>query len=148
MTPELFERLVEVEEGELPLEAIPYAKFLRLSLVRDGNAVGIRMRFDKSHIGSPVPPRLHGGVTGAVLEFAGMAELMWQARRNGAPPDRLPKPISLTVEYLRAGAPADVFASAGVTRQGRRIASVRATAWQDAEDAPIAAGLMHFLIAG
>lgn len=145
MTPELMDALAEDETAELPLDAIPYGRFLNASLCREETRIFVHLRFDTSLIGAP--GRLHGGVTGAALEIAAMAELMWQAHQEGAPLRRLPKPITLTVDYLRAGEPENLFAAAEVTRRGRRMASVRATAWQADSTAPVAEGLLHFLIA-
>jgi len=145
MTPELMEALAASDPGEQALDPIPYGQFLNAALRREGPRVFLHLSFRDSHIGSP--GRLHGGVTGAALEFAGMAELMWQARQEGEPLAGLPKPVTLTVDYLRGGRPQDLFAAGEVFRRGRRIASVRAAAWQEDESRPIAAGLLHFLIA-
>jgi len=143
MTPELLDALAETDPAETALEPIPYARFLKLALRREGPRIFAHLRFESRHVGAP--GRLHGGVTGAVLELAGMAELMWQARCEGAAVGHLPKPVTLTVDYLRAGEPQDVFAAGEVIRRGRRVASVRATAWQSSEATPIATGLLHFL---
>ena len=144
MTPELMDALAADETAELPLGSIPYGRFLNASLCREAARIFLHLRFDTKLIGAP--GRLHGGVTGGALEIAAMAELMWQTRQQGEPLLHLPKPITLTVDYLRAGAPEDLFAAAEVSRRGRRMASVRASAWQTDSTAPIAEGLLHFLI--
>jgi len=145
MTPELMQALAAEDPAERLLDSIPYGLFLNAALRREGARVFLHLRFIDSHIGAP--GRLHGGVTGAALEFAAMAELMWQAHRAGEPLAGLPKPVTLTVDYLRGGRARDLFAAGEISRRGRRIASVRATAWQEDENQPIAAGLLHFLIA-
>lgn len=144
MTPELFAALESGKTAEVSLDTIPYAGFLGMALYRDANKVGLRLHYDPMHIGAP--GRLHGGVIGAVLEIAAIAELMWQARRDGAALAHLPKPVTLTVDYLRAAGLADVRAGATILRRGRRIASVRALAWQESEARPVAEGLLHFLL--
>ncbi len=146
MTPEILARLAEDATQEVALDAIPYGAYLGASLLREEERILLRLRFDPGQIGAP--GRLHGGVIGAALEFAAMGELMWQGLRSGAPLSHLPKPISLTVDFLRSGRPVDTCAAAHIIRRGRRVASVRATAWQDDETRPIAEGLMHFLVAG
>ena len=146
MTPEILARLAEGAAEEVALDAIPYGAYLGASLLREEGRILLRLGFDPSQIGAP--GRLHGGVIGAALEFAAMAELMWQGLRSGAPLAHLPRPISLTVDFLRGGRPVDTFAAARIIRRGRRVASVRALAWQNAEARPIAEGLMHFLVAG
>lgn len=61
---------------------------------------------------------------------------------------KIPKPINVSVQYLRSGKPIDTFARATVNRIGRTVANVEALAWQDAPDHPIATLQVHFLMAG
>ena len=58
----------------------------------------------------------------------------------------VPKTINITVEYLRSGKPQDTFARAVFTKHGRRVANVRAYAWQDDPTKPVAAANAHFLL--
>ncbi|MCG8504893.1 MAG: PaaI family thioesterase [Sphingomonadales bacterium] len=132
---------------EGPLDCVPYAEFLNLWVRRSGDELLAWLRYDGMLIGSPAPPRLHGGVVAATLEFAGLLQLLWEGCNAEAPVLQLAKPVDLTVEYLRGGRPQDVFAHANVVRQGRRIANVRAIAWQSDQSAPIAAASLHFLVA-
>ena len=62
------------------------------------------------------------------------------------PGPRLPRPINVTVSYLRTGRPIDVFARARISRAGRRIAHVQADAWQEERGDPIASLTAHFLL--
>lgn len=142
----LFERVMADPAFEGALTGIPYAEFLGLRLRREGDRVLTHLPYNDTLIGSPAPRRLHGGAVGAVLELAATFQLLLEIGREGGLPDRLPKPIGMTTEYLRGGEPMALFADARVARQGRRIANVRAQAWQDREGDPIAAGLMHFMI--
>jgi acyl-coenzyme A thioesterase PaaI-like protein len=57
-----------------------------------------------------------------------------------------PKPVNLTVDYLRPGLPGTLNARASILRRGRRIASVETTAWLDDAEKPVAKGLFHFLL--
>ena len=98
--------------------------------------------FQDMLIGNPMLPALHGGVTGAFLESAAIMSLMARMQTN-----QVPKIINITIEYLRPGGPTDSFAAGIVTRQGRRVANVRAEAWQDDRNHPIAAASAHFLMA-
>lgn len=126
--------------GEV-MQAIPYAQFLGLTLEeRDGEFV-TRMRFDPKLIGNPSVPALHGGTTGSLLESAAIFQLWIEAESV-----ILPKTVSITIDYLRPAKPADVFAKAIVTRQGRRVANVRAEAWQDDPSKPVATGTALFLL--
>ncbi|MGF1606216.1 MAG: PaaI family thioesterase [Rhodothalassiaceae bacterium] len=140
----LIERVLSDPDFAGALTGIPYAEFLGLRVVRRDGHLHAHLPFDDKVVGAP--QRLHGGVTGAVLELAAMMQVLKEAAEAGRLPERLPKPIGMTVEYLRAGLAADLWASAEVTRQGRRVVNVRATAWQQEPGQPIAAGLMHFLM--
>lgn len=131
---------------------VPYLAFLGLRLQCDGENLQLLMPYDDRLIGSPIPPRLHGGTIGALLEIAGavqvMSALLGNAENIQEPKSlAVPKPIGITIDYLRAGAQKDVIATATVKRLGRRIASVISEAWQDEPDKPIATAQMHFLVA-
>ena len=60
---------------------------------------------------------------------------------------RPPKPINLTIDYLRQGHAKDLYARAYVLKMGRRMASVRAEAWQENRAEPVTALMAHFLVA-
>ncbi len=146
MTPDLFRKLGESGVAYCALDDIPYAEFLGFFLKREGDDIILHLRFDPMHVGSP--GRYHGGVVGAALEFAAMSTVMWRAYQAGHAMTTLPKPISLTVDYLREARCTDLNARAVIVRQGRRVASIRATAWQgDERDIPIAEAQLHFLMA-
>jgi len=100
----------------------------------------IRLGFDRRIVGNASLPAIHGGVIGAFLEFAAILELVRQGEG-----ERLPKPIDLTIDYLRSAGPRDAFARATITKRGRRVANVRVEAWQDA-DRLVAAAHGHFLL--
>jgi len=124
------------------LDAYPFARFLGVEL-DIGNVVAARLPFAPHLIGNPMIPALHGGVIGAFMEIAAMAQLAQSEKV-----DRIPKPINVSVQYLRSGKPVDTFARATVNRIGRTVANVEAFAWQDAVDHPIATLQAHFLMAG
>jgi uncharacterized protein (TIGR00369 family) len=122
-------------------DAIPYARFLGISgEVRGDELIG-KLTYAEPLIGNPVIPALHGGTIGALLESTAIFQLFWQAETV-----ILPKTINITVAYLRPGRPVDTWARAIVTKQGRRVASVRAEAWQEDPARPIATAVAHFLV--
>lgn len=123
------------------LERVPYARFLGIEVDRRGNEITTIMRFQEKLIGNPVLPALHGGVIGAFLEMTAMAQLAFE---TGI--DAPPKPINITIDYLRSGKPEDTFARALITKQGRRVATVHVEAWQEDKSRPIAAAHGHFLL--
>lgn len=126
------------------LAAIPYLQFLGMQVRRDPDGDGVLCVLppNDSLIGNPRLPALHGGVVGAFLESTALIQLLWAAETV----PRLPKTITLTIDYLRPAGPVETVARAEVTRQGRRIATVRATAWQEGPDRPVAAANAHFLL--
>ena len=52
----------------------------------------------------------------------------------------------MEVVHLRSGKPMDTYGRAEITKQGRRVATVRAEAWQEDRSRPIAAAHGHFLL--
>lgn len=110
---------------------------------RAGDEITLVLPYADHLIGNPVLPAIHGGVLGALMEMAAIAQLsMAQADGNGAV--RRPRPIDITVEYLRSARPVDTFARAQLRRVGRRIANVHVEAWQHTRAAPVAALHGHF----
>ncbi|WP_293824419.1 PaaI family thioesterase [uncultured Brevundimonas sp.] len=123
------------------LATLPYARFLGLKTLLNGDEVTVVMPFADRLIGNPMLPALHGGSTAALLEMTAMAQLAL-----AFPSARLPRPINVTVAYLRTGRPIDVFARAKISRAGRRLAHVQAEAWQEERAQPIASLTAHFLL--
>ena len=123
------------------IDLVPYARFLGLTAGRQGEELITTMRFGAHLVGNPSLPALHGGTLGALLESAAIFELMWRAETVV-----LPKTITLTVDYLRPGAPVDTHARGVVTRQGRRVTNVRMEAWQADRGAPVATAHAVFLV--
>lgn len=124
------------------IETTPYARFLglRAEMVEDG-ALALVMPFHERLIGNPILPALHGGSTAALLELTAIAQVA-----RDYPALRAPRPINVSVAYLRSGRPRDVTARARVAKAGRRIAHVLAEAWQDDPSNPIASLTAHFLL--
>ncbi len=123
------------------VDAIPYAKFLGISVKEENGLLRARLAFDDHIVGNPALPAIHGGVVGALLENAAILQLLWTQQSV-----RVPKTITITIDYLRSAGPKDTFAVAHVTKLGGRVANVHATAWQDNPDKPVAAINANFLI--
>lgn len=123
------------------LQTLPYARFLGLREEADATGRLVVMPFQPMLIGNPVLPALHGGATAAMLELTAIAQAA-----AAFPAERLPKPINVTVAYLRSGRAADVMARARIGKAGRRVAHVVAEAWQEDEAQPIATLTAHFLL--
>jgi uncharacterized protein (TIGR00369 family) len=134
----------EAKPGPAPvfdIHTLPYARFLGVRIELAGDEMTGVLPFADHLVGNPMLPALHGGVLGAFMEMTAMAQLALAERRI-----RLPRPIGVTVEYLRSGRPLTVYARAQVKRVGRRIANVDVEAWQEARHAPIATLHANFLL--
>jgi uncharacterized protein (TIGR00369 family) len=116
----------------------PFARCLGIRLNEDGTLV---MPFSPKIIGNPMLPAIHGGMTGAFLETTAIVGV---TRELGV--SALPKPIGLTINYLRSGRALDSYASASIVKQGRRIVAFEANAWQDDPTRPIASAFGHLML--
>lgn len=134
-----------VREGAF--EQPPFAAKMGFRYQATEEGVMLVMPFRPEIIGAP--GRLHGGSIAALLEFAGLVATVDEATRTYGMPESLPRPINVTVEYLREGQPdEDTFAIAKVTRLGRRVANIRAEAWQSSRDRLIATADMNMVMDG
>jgi uncharacterized protein (TIGR00369 family) len=125
------------------VDFIPYMKFLGVRVEsKDGQLVG-KMPARDDLIGNPSIPALHGGTLGALLESSAQFELLYRAETVV-----LPKTVTITIDYLRSGKKQDTFAKATIVKQGRRVTTVHAKAWQEDENQPIATATIILLILG
>jgi uncharacterized protein (TIGR00369 family) len=124
------------------LQAIPYSRFIgvRAITAQDGTPV-CELPFAPRIVGNPTLPAIHGGVIGALLEGAAILALLLEVDVA-----QVPKTINITVDYLLSGRGRTTYAQGQVFRQGRRVATVRAEAWQDDRAKPIATANAHFLL--
>jgi len=123
------------------VDEIPYARFLGVRIDIKGNELTTILPFKETLIGNTTLPALHGGALGAFLEMTSAIQLLYNTSCEA-----LPKTIDISVDYLRSGRPVPCFGRAVVTRQGRRVANVRAEVWQEERGKPIAATHGHFLM--
>jgi len=114
----------------------PFARCLGIRIAEDGV---LQMPFSPKIIGNPILPAIHGGITGAFLETTAIVGL---TRELGV--STRPKPIGLTINYLRSGRALDSFANVSIVRQGQRVVAFQAQAWQDDAAKPIATAFGHF----
>jgi uncharacterized protein (TIGR00369 family) len=119
----------------------PYAQFLGLRTERsETDELVFVMPFGDRVTGRP--GYLHGGAIAGLLEFAAFGALYGAL---GADRPQV-KPVNVTVQYMRGGINHDTFATAQVTRLGKRVANVEAHAWQRDRTKPIAAAQMNVLL--
>ncbi|KPF76435.1 hypothetical protein IP88_06770 [alpha proteobacterium AAP81b] len=121
---------------------VPYARLLDLSFDQSQGEARLLMPFAERLVGAP--GRLHGGAIAGLLEIAGVAAVV----RAMPEDEKLPRlrPVTVTVDYLRAGQTIDTYAAAEVTRLGRRVINVVSRAWQADRARPIASAHLNFLV--
>lgn len=120
-------------EVQALIDAVPFASFLGIGVERVDGEVRGRMRFQPHAVGNPLLPALHGGAIATLLESTAIAVVLWEEE-----PEVLPRPVTLTFDYLRPAKAVDLLAGARVVRRGRRVCTVHATAWQDDPARPVA----------
>ena len=123
------------------INAVPYAKMLGVEVELEEDGLLLVLPYQKSNIGNPMLPALHGGAIGGLMEVCAMAEL-----RRRAPDLPFAKPIGINIDYLRRGKPVTTYARAIIFKEGSRVANVRVRAWQEGPEEPIAALSGHFLL--
>ena len=136
-----YRKMVPLDAPEDPTGRFPNSPFARCLGIREGDGGMLVMPFAPRLIGNPVLPALHGGLTGAFLETAAVVAL---TRELGVA--SRPKPIGLTINYLRSGRAVDSFATVSIVKQGRRVVAFEAKAWQNDPNKPIAAAFGHFML--
>lgn len=112
---------------------IPYLRFLGIELQDQTDRRVAVLRYSEKLIGNSAIPALHGGAIGALLESAAIVEVLLSGESSV-----VPKIVTLSVDFLRSGKPLDTFASASLTRLGKRVANVRVEAWQEDRQRAIA----------
>jgi len=121
------------------LAAVPYAAFIGLSAATaDDGAVVVRLAYRPENVGNPRVPALHGGVIAALMESAMVLKILEQGEATA-----LPKVVNFTTEFYRPARLVETMASAEIVRHGRRLAVLRAVAWQADRDRPVAGGHGH-----
>lgn len=128
------------------LATLPYARMLGVEPRFESGNFMLVMPYKADLIGNPVLPALHGGAVGGFLELCAIIQTMLALREAGRDEVAQPKPIGISMDYLRRGRPEDSFARAEIVRLGSRVANVRATAWQSDPNAPTATLHGHFLL--
>ena len=129
------------ETLQLWIKKVPYAAFLGIKAdLRDDKLLFI-LPENKKLIGNPSLPAIHGGVVGAFMEQAAAFHLIAKMDKPV-----LPKIIDFSLDYLRPARLRDTYAQCLLTRQGRYIANISITAWQEQIEQPNAIARAHFLL--
>ena len=130
------------DEIDAILKRLPFAQTLGMRCEVLGDEMTAILPFQEKLIGNVAIRALHGGAIASFLELTAMLQVFLISDMP-----RPPKPINLTIDYLRHGHAKDLYARAYVLKMGRRMASVRAEAWQENRAEPVTALMAHFLVA-
>ncbi|MEM9667794.1 MAG: PaaI family thioesterase [Pseudomonadota bacterium] len=131
----------QAENLQAFLARAPFAKTLGVRCEIHGDEMTAVLPFQEKLIGNAAIRALHGGTLGAFLELTAMAQVFLMTELEYPP-----KPIDLTIDYLRSGRAEDAYARAYIKKLGRRMANVHCEAWQSAREKPIATLRAHFLL--
>lgn len=129
------------DEIDSILKRLPFAQTLGMHCEVLGDEMTAILPFQEKLIGNVAIRALHGGAIASFLELTAMLQVFLVSDMP-----RPPRPINLTIDYLRQGHAKDLYARAYVLKMGRRMASVRAEAWQENRAEPVTALMAHFLV--
>ena len=138
---DLIAREPNAETLSLWIEKVPYAAYLGIKAEVSAKDILFTLPKNKTLVGNPSLPALHGGVVGAFMEQSAAFQLVAKMRTPA-----LPKIINFSLDYLRPVRLQDAYAQCTVTRQGKMIANVSIVVWQEDKDKPNATARAHFLI--
>ncbi len=127
------------------LQQIPHAAAVGMTVVRHDEVTCIaRVPYAEHLVGDPDTGVLHGGVLTALLDnTCGMA-----VRAPGHEPGSVAMAtLDLRIDYMDSAEPyRDIYAEAVCYKRTRNIAFVRATAYQDTAEDPIATCVASFMM--
>lgn len=132
-----------MQDPEDHLQNIPHARAIGMMLVRHGaDGCLVRVPYAEHLVGDPDTGVVHGGVLTALLDnTCGLA-----VRPVDSEPVSMAT-LDLRIDYMGAAQPhRDIFAEAVCFKRTRHIAFVRATAYQDTIDDPIATCVASFML--
>lgn len=127
------------------IEAIPHSRDLAMQLetMGDGEAT-ISMPYDDRLIGDPETGVISGGAVSALMDTCCGAAVMSHPDCGGGTAT-----LDLRIDYMRAATPGQgIVTTAHCYHVTRSVAFVRATAWDDDRDDPVATAAGAFTVEG
>ena len=123
------------------IEAIPFSAALGMRLDRLETAMAqISMPYSEMLIGDPETGVIHGGMVSALMDTCGGAAVI-----SALPEGGVTATIDLRIDYMRAAKPGQrLTARAECHHLTRSVAFVRARAWDDDEENPVASATGAF----
>ncbi len=127
------------------IEAIPHSRDLGMVLeeIEEGVAT-ISMPYDQRLIGDPETGVISGGAVSALMDTCCGAAVISHPANGGATAT-----LDLRIDYMRAATPGQsLVTTATCYHVTRSVAFVRATAWDDDRDNPVASATGAFTVEG
>ncbi len=128
-----------------PMLEIPHARAIGMRVVHySDTSVSVKVPYADHLVGDPDTGVIHGGVLTALLDnTCGMAVRPPEVTRG----ELSIATLDLRIDYMGAAQPhRDIYAEATCYKRTRNVAFVRATAYQDSPNEPIATCVAAFMI--